>query len=57
MKSERLKELAEQVVAASPAWSQIEDDVALCDFVSKRLGVELTLADAEKLREFLPGDD
>ncbi len=45
--------IAKAVHDSNPLPSNIEDDVSLCSYVSRTQGVELTLREADKVREAL----
>ncbi len=38
-----IKKIAQELLDSDPKGSQIEDDVSLCEYVSKTQGIELTL--------------
>lgn len=44
-------DLAAKLLDKRPRWTLIEDDVSLCSYVSRELGVELTVGQAGKLRK------
>lgn len=56
--SKRLEKMAKELAPAYNAvgCAVVEDDVGLCSWVAKQTGTELTLADAEKLRELLDAE-
>lgn len=45
-----IKKIAQELLDSDPKGSQIEDDVSLCEYVSKTQGIELTLKEAERVR-------
>lgn len=55
MNENELNDLAKQLhqVQGELKPSDIEDDVSLCDYCSRRFGVELTLDEAGQVRERL----
>jgi hypothetical protein len=54
MKSDKqLLEIAETIIRSNPAPSMIEDGISICSYVARTLGIELTIAEVDKVEKFM----